>query len=238
MKKIQYLEARLSALGVGERSWFWFSPDSPKLPLLMERFADPKGMERLLKRAGSLPLPEGAKICTGISTVSATGELQFGSPMFAEGMLEGLATWVRNNIDSHPSLSQLCGAQFVYIDSNGNIRRRFQNPMIWEGLPRPSHTGTLSASEATLNALNVGEDAWIWMAEGKEEALAIAVPIKKDPKAEQFSSLVMAGRLRSGTQDAGIRGTVRRLTSGGLLLTTTIELHNVGARISSWLETF
>jgi len=235
MKKIQYLEARLSSCQAGDRSWFWFSPDSAELPLLLERFADPQGMARLLRRAGSLPLPPGARVCTGISVVSEDGEMQFGSPLFEDGMLSHLADWVHSHHGNHPGLAHLSGARFVRIDGGGKIQARFSDPALWKGLPRPARAGTLASAAALLSELSVGADAWIWLSEGTQVPIVLVEPLEGDPKAERFGPQVLAGRRRSGRTDAGVRGTVRRLLNGALLVSTGDDLSKIGPRLSDWL---
>ena len=76
MKKISYLAKRLGEMRPGDRSWFWYSPDSEELPLLIEKFSNPKGHEQLARLASKLMLPSGSRVCTGIVMVSSSGTLQ------------------------------------------------------------------------------------------------------------------------------------------------------------------
>ncbi|MFT4979778.1 MAG: hypothetical protein ACI8S6_005690, partial [Myxococcota bacterium] len=204
------------------------------LPLVLERFADPKGMVKLQQRAGGLPLPPGARVCTGIAAVDDDGRLQLGSPLFEDGMLARLAAWVRQHLDTHPDLAHLSDARFVRTSRDGSVLERFADPTLWDGISRPPRSGTLAAAAATLATLPAGEDAWVWLSEGSDTPLAITSLVSGDPDTTAFSQLVLAGRARSGRVDAGLRGTVRR-TASGLLVLTQDDLGRVGPRLSAWL---
>lgn len=236
MKKIQSLEGRLTALQAGERCWFWLCPASEELPLLIEKFSDPKGMQRLLRRASTLPLPLGAQVCTGIASVADDGTITFGSPLIGEGLLEQLAGWVRQHASEHPGLSLLSGAQLVHIDSAGSVQARYQDPSLWDGIERPHLPGTLGAARAVLEALAPGDDAWVWLSEGPAAPLVCALPISDDPEGEQLRALILSGRARNGTGSAGLRGVARKLASGGVLVTTADALDAVGAQLAGWLQ--
>ena len=235
MKKVQSLGRRLAGLQPGERSWFWYSPDSPELPLLMEKFADPKGMERLLRRAASLPLPGGARVCTGISAVSDDGTIQFGSPIVEEWMLVKLSLWVHRNVAAVPELSYLRDAVFLQVDPSGAVRDRFSDPELWEGISAPSRPGTLGHAAGCLDGLEPGADLWLWLAHRGETPLAVTVPTADDPSGEAFAALVAAGRARLGSMDPGFRGIARRLSSGSLLVTAQDDL-GLSPAVEAWLQ--
>ena len=126
MDTTQQLVAQLAALSAGDRCWFWFSADAPRTPLMLERFSDPSGMAKLLKQASAQHLPMGATTCTGIAAVAGDGTVQFGSSVFSQGMLQSLAQWVQSNVEAHPELAYLSGAQFLQVSSSGEVGERFE----------------------------------------------------------------------------------------------------------------
>jgi hypothetical protein len=234
-RRIGSLTESVQSLQAGDRCWFWFSEDSEALPLLIEPFSDPDGMSRLLKRAGSLPLPGGARIATGIAAVDEGGQLSFGSPLASRDMLAHLAGWVKQHVGAHPGLAGLSGARFLQVSPSGRVVTRYEDRTLWHGVPRPVREGTLEAAAEALGALEEGTDAWIWLAEGGTRPQAVALPVHTDPSAAAFSQKLLAGRRRAGIEDAGLRGTARRLRSGGLLITSSDALSAVGDRVRTWL---
>lgn len=231
------LELKLASLTAGERYWFWFSPDAADVPLLMESFSDPSGLKTLSERARSIQRRPHARVSTGIAAVAEDGALQFGSTVFTQNMLFWLTEWVLDNVERHPNLAHLSGATFVRIGDDGTLQDRYQAEGQWAGVPRPVRPGTLEAAADTLQQLEPDKDAWVWMSEGVSRPLVITIPIPEDPSGERFGPMVLAGRRRSGQPGAGLRGVVRRLASGGLLVTTNDSLSAVGEALTTWLKT-
>jgi hypothetical protein len=235
-KKIQSLASRLSSLAVGERVWFWYSAKSPELPLLLEKFSDKNGMARLNKRATGLKLETGALVSMGIAVVTGTGELQFGSSHVNDQMLPHLASWVGKHVASYPALAHLSGAKGIKLSPRGKVLALYDDNSIWDGIPRIARPGSLGAHAAYLSDLEQGENAWIWMSEGASAQTVAVVPISSDPDATEFGKQILSARRRSGvSSDPGIRGTVRRIKSGSLLISTNNDLDGVGPRLSAWL---
>ena len=236
-KRIHALSTQLSSLRAGERSWFWFSPDAPEVPLLMTPFADPKGMAKVLRRGSQIPLPAGARVCTGICVATELGALQFGGNLFNEMMVGQFATWVRRYVDEYPGLAHLSGSTMVRLSEGGRVEGRFDRPEMWSGIQRPLMPGSLAEAEAGLAGLAAGQERWLWLSEESrgEAPLVESVCIEADPQGKQFAERVVNGRLRSLHRGAGVRGTARRMASGALVITTADSLDGVGAKSSAWL---
>jgi hypothetical protein len=235
MNATEALVETLSSLRAGERCWFWFSPDHPTAPLLLAPFADPEGMARLQQQAGAASLPRRARICTGISVVSDRGALQLGSPLFDADMLAVLADYARKNIDAHPGLAGLSNASFLRLSSGGVIEGRYEDPVLWEGLSLPVVAGTLSAAAATLEGLEAGDEAWIWLLESGGLLRVVTIPLDEDPDGEELAGQILAGRAAAGG-GAGLRGVVTRLAGGALLLLTPDDLGLIGEGLADWLS--
>ena len=109
-------------MNVGERFWYWFSVTSPELPLLIEKFSDPKGIDRLNKRVASLERTKLGLLSRGIGTVRETGTLQFAGPQSDEDMLTFLANWVGGHAGTYPAWAHLKDAQFINVSPEGIVR--------------------------------------------------------------------------------------------------------------------
>jgi hypothetical protein len=237
-KQFISLSTLLSNLKSGNRSWFWFCPEQPDFPILMEPFSSKTGMKRLMTEARSRTTPTRARICTGISAISNEGIHQFACPMFEEGMLEVLADFVQSNVQKYPELAHLRESRFVVVNASGGFERIYENPKLWRGVRKPLLQGSIGDASSILRFLETDEDAWIWMSEDPHSAepLVVVLPIKKDSKGKQFTQLVMEGRLRSKSKEPGLRGTIRLLSTGVLLITTKDSTSNVGEKLLSWLK--
>lgn len=202
---------------------------------MVEKFSDKKGMARLNKRAGTLKLENGAMVSLGMAVVTGKGNIVFGGPLVTGEMLPKLARWVEEHVDSHPDLAYLSGSEAAQIDARGKTLARYADASLWANIPSKPVAGSLGETAAYLSGLQVGENSWIWMSEGVSQQVICVVPVSDDPKAETFGAKIMSGRKRSGQiRDPGVRGTVRRLKSGALLISTSGELSGVGERLNAW----
>lgn len=234
-KMTHNLADTLQALSAGDRCWFWLCTTAPGTPLMVERFSDPEGMDRLVEQASAARLPPGASSSTGMMAVADDGALQFGGPALDHEALAALAGWVKANLSDFPALARLSGARFHQLSPAGRAVATHEAPALWDGIRRPAVAGSLPAAAEALGALEAGQPAWIWMTEGAHAPVVVALPVAEDPSAEQLSGLILSGRSRAGGAGPGLRGTVQRLQGGGLLVISSDPLDRVGAKLSDWL---
>lgn len=235
---IENISSHLASLQAGERCWFWFSPDVPSNPLIILPFSQPGGMHEVNRLSHELEHPPLAYVCTGISSVASDGRIQFGSPLFQEGMLDVLAEWVHANVEKHPVLTRLVDAQFIRIINRQRIVKRFDNPSLWKGISRPPMPGTSSFAFQELQQSKVGYFARIWMSEDTDEELPLVYvsPLSSDSDGKKFDQAIIKGRMRSKAKDAGLSGVVHRTESGLLVVLTTDDIALIGEKIEALLK--
>lgn len=236
-EKFTTLSKHLESLKSGDRYWFWFCPEAVDFPLLIEPFSSKDGIKKITKTIPASSLPDEARICTGISAISNEGIHQLACPLFDEDMLEVLARFVKDHIDEYPALSNLRSCRFLVVNYLGNIEKIYEQPKLWRGIKKTRIEGSIVEASSNIRFLNIEEDAWIWIAEDtlEREPLAVVIPVETDKKGKRFSEIIVKGRLRLENDSPGVRGIIRLLPSGVLLITTQDDLSVVGTSLHRWL---
>ncbi len=227
--------AALSALGAGERFWFWFSPDlsteAPRL-LVTSLQADP-GMEALTATTDAMTLPMGGRMSMGLASVNSDGRVQLGAPGLSATHLSALAEWVQHNADDHPALGRLKDARMMTIQPDGRVSDAFESADLWDGLTAPAAPGTLAGEAEVLASLPVGENARFWMcADGPR---MVIVPVSLDPKGDMFRSRIRAHQRAVGS--APVFAGILRTTTAAVVLTTAADLSGAAGIVESLLGT-
>lgn len=227
----------LSNLSCGEKYWFWFCPESPQQPLIIEPFSQLNAMKTLLDTARSISIPIGAQVCTGIAAISNDGIHQFASPLLRKEMLDVLANFVRQNVDQYPSFAHLRDSRFIVVNGFGRVERILEEPKIWKGIRKPSLQGGIEHASRILRFIQTEDPLWIWVSEDSlgSEPIVVLVPIKDDKKGAHFAKVVRDCRSRTKNKESGLRGTIQRLSNGVLLITTKDSTENIGPKLTSWL---
>ena len=234
MNQIESLISTLSNLQLGEKCWYWLCQDSTEQPLLLLPFNSAGGLRSLVAKSKQVPLPKGARVRTGIASVSSSGTLQFGGQNLDKSMLKDLADWVRSHLEAHPALAALSGSELVEIGALGTVNEIFAHPEGWVGITRPPFPGQLEHAAAVFSALAVGEQALVWMEE--DSTSVIAVRFDHVNAQTLFSERVNGARVHKSLQASGIKGLLLRTPSGELLFTTRSDILGVGSSLQDWLS--
>ena len=227
--------AVLSALGAGERFWFWFSPDLPEeqARLVVSSLRTDPGMEGLQTAASAQAVPAGGRLSMGMGSVSADGRVQLGAPGLGGDELAALAGWAQRHADEHPALSRLKDARLLSTRPDGVVSASFEDAALWEGMLAPPAPGTLAFEAEALASLPAGQSSRYWMcADGPR---LVVVPLAVDPDGAVFQARVRAHQRAVGA--APVAGGVVRALSGALALTTTGELETLAAIAAALVQT-
>ena len=138
-----------------------------------------------------LPLPKGARVCTGIAFVTNQGTLQFCSTNFEGWMLTKLGLWVEANVSQVPGLAYLKDSVFLKVNTDGDILARIEDPEVWEDIPQVNRPGSLQESESKLKALRSGEEAWVWLSVQKETPIVAISNFTDDAEGSLFAEMVI-----------------------------------------------
>ena len=205
----------------GERLWFWLWPEAtgeaPML-LLSTCAADPT-MEQLRHRAQQLAGFSSPEALTGTALLLGDGRLQLvGTQALDREVLPRLARWVRRHAGAQPALARLSGCSYAHLDGeSGQVRSIYADDALWQGLAEAPTPGSLAESAAALAGLPVGAVARFWSTTQKPPFIAI-LPVDADPQGVAFAERVR--HMQSRAQQPGLAGTLQRLPSGRLLLTS------------------
>ncbi|MFT4975638.1 MAG: hypothetical protein ACI8S6_001525 [Myxococcota bacterium] len=231
----------LSGLALGERAWFWFCPavEPPASGLLVSPLALDPLQEQLREAASSEPLPEWARVISGVLSVEQDGRIALLAAAAIADDLEELADWVDDHYSAHPALARLRGASLRVAGDDGSITAIHEDDALWESIPSIQIAENEQAA-AVLGALADGGRAWFWMTDAGPDCRAMLVmqPVEVDTDGVRFRALVRAARQRSSSSsDKGgrvVQGVVQR-QGAALRLTTDLPAKEWDAVVAALL---
>ena len=120
MLTIEDTEKRLHKMTAGQRAWFSYCPSLPiHSPRLLLRFLREDPDSRKLSSAQRTLSND--PFIMGMASLNANGQLQFLASSLNRSHLEGLAEWVKANVEEFSSLSCLKNCVVSEISSTGML---------------------------------------------------------------------------------------------------------------------
>jgi hypothetical protein len=214
----------LSELEMGQRAWFWLSPDLDfEQPiLLLSSFKEDPLLDELKNKVSLLSLPEGCHSFSGILTVDTEGHMQFGGKDLQKSHLRRLAAWVQQNISEHPDLAYLRHSTMIELRTDGMVLSTYRLDRLWEQIPHRIVAGTINESVKRLKRAKKERNYWFWMAQSANKKSFLYIDSsKKDKQGELFAKRVNLFQ-RQNKDERSLSGIFRR-TEGGMLILSSQE---------------
>ena len=162
MLTIEDTAKRLSKMSAGQRAWFSYCPSAPlHKPRLLLSFLKDDPTSRLLST-------EQRELTTdpflmGMVSLNGDGRLQFLAPALNRSHLEGLAEWVRTNIEEHTALACLKNCVLNQVSATGSLLSQHQDASLWTDIPDHMAPYTVQESLYRLRKLKLDKDYWFWL---------------------------------------------------------------------------
>lgn len=208
----------------GLRYWVWANADAADddVPVLFQRIDQDPNRQRITLLAEQVGVGLDDPIGSGTAWMDEAGVMQLMGADLGRAHLAALAAFVQEHVGDHPALARLKDARVLTTGADATVVDTATLPQAWEGVPDVPAPHPLDAAAAVLSGLASGEDAWFWLTPGGPSGVAHleASPVALDPKARAFLATCRAQGARVGGAPR-VFGTVRRLSSGSLVFSTS-----------------
>ena len=217
----------IASLSAGDQSWFWLSPSRVRggPQMLISPFQSDPSMNRLVEWSHQMPNDDIPYM--GFCVVGDDGVIEFAGALIDENALKITAKWVKKYSERYPKLSCLFDSRFARVNPSGIVTAVYADKSIWNGSP----LSVMEEVSIQLQTAVPGQDFWCWLASigPNLRPTMRLIPVKEDPKGEEFSSLISGLRRRCQNGGIFVHGTIRKTPEGPWVLITP-------EHVSQWIS--